>query len=677
VSVLGLAARWVHLASCLLLAGSFLMLLLAGRSDRPTARAWADWVLCWCRRLAGLVLISGIAVLAGQAAQATGRPGAALEPAVWVEVLARTRFGTIWLVRHGLLLLLATLVLLRRREDSAADWVAFRAEGSLLGAAAAAALAWAGHAAAVESWGVWAVLLAALHLLAAGVWLGALPWLCGLLQAGSREAGADARPFAVLAVRRFSALALPTMLVLVGTGLGNAWVEVEDAASLVGTRYGALVLVKSLLVAVILALAAWNRRRLLPALAGHGPTVGLPAMAGLARAVRLELALGLLVLVIVSVLSVTPPGRHESPWWPFSFRLDYESTIGLPGVRTRLLIGSQIAIAGILAAIIGGLARGGLARELRLPMVAAGLGALATGLWVGVPPLAVDAYPTTYVRTPVPYTTLSIARGLELYGQHCAVCHGVSGQGDGPGGASLPRRPADLTAPHTSQHTAGDIFWWVTHGIRGSGMPGFEAVLPAEDRWDLVNFLRALADADRARLLADVTSADPWLVAPDFAFSVGPTPARTLKEYRGRPVLLVLFTLPASRPRLDQLSHAHDTLRGLGAEVIAVPADDAAGIIGRLGAAPPKLFPVVTEGAVDIAQAYGLFRRAPTPDGLLPDPPIPPHMEFLIDRQGYIRARFLGSTGGALGLEVTALSAEIQRLNQERPIAPPPPEHVH
>jgi putative copper resistance protein D len=208
-------------------------------------------------------------------------------------------------------------------------------------------------------------------------------------------------------------------------------------------------------------------------------------------------------------------------------------------------------------------------------------------------------------------------------------------------------------------------------------MPGFEAVLPAEERWDLVNFLRALADADRARLLADVTSADPWLVAPDFAFSVGPTPARTLKEYRGRPVLLVLFTLPASRPRLDQLSHAHDTLRGLGAEVIAVPADDAAGIIGRLGAAPPKLFPVVTEGAVDIAQAYGLFRRAPTPDGLLPDPPIPPHMEFLIDRQGYIRARFLGSTGGALGLEVTALSAEIQRLNQERPIAPPPPEHVH
>jgi putative copper resistance protein D len=673
VSALGFAARWAHLASCLLLAGGFLMLLLAGRSDRPTAGAWVDWVLRWSRWLAGLVLISGIAVLAWQAAQVTGRPGAALEPVAWVEVLARTRFGTIWLARHGLLLLLAALVVLRQREDSVADWAAFRAEGALLGVTAAAALAWAGHAAAVESWGIQAVLVSALHLLAAAIWLGSLPWLWGLLGAGSQENGADARPFAVLAVRRFSALALPAMLVLVGTGLGNTWIQVEDVASLVGTRYGALVLVKSLLVVAILALAAWNRRQLLPALAGDGLTVGRPAMARLARSVRLELALGLLILAIVSVLAVTPPGRHESPWWPFSFRLDYQSTIALPGVRTRLLVGTQVAIAGILAVIAGGLVS-----RLRLPMVAAGLGGLAAGLWVALPPLAVDAYPTTYVRTPVPYTTLSIARGLELYRQHCAVCHGVSGMGDGPGGAGLPRRPADLTAPHTAEHTAGDIFWWLSHGIRGSGMPGFEAALSVEDRWDLVNFLRALAAADRARFLADVIGPElPWLVAPDFAFSVGPTPTRTLKEFRGRPVLLALFTLPASRPRLDQLAQAHDTLRGLGAELIAVPAEDATGIIRRLGATPPKLFPVVTEGAADIAQAYGLFRRAPTPDGALPDPPRPPHMEFLIDRQGYIRARSLGSEAGAVGLDAAALSREIQRLNQEKPIAPPADEHVH
>ncbi|HVQ73919.1 MAG TPA: CopD family protein [Candidatus Binatia bacterium] len=673
MSALGLVVRWLHLASCLVLAGGFLMLLLAGRSDRPTARAWAAAVLRWSRWLAGLVLVSGIASLAGQAAVATGRPGAALDPVVWVDVLARTQFGTVWLVRHGLLLLLAALVVLRQREDSAADWAAFRAESALLGAASLGALAWAGHAASVESWGLAAVLADAVHLLAAAAWLGSLPALAALLRATSREAGSDARPYAVLAVYRFSAMALPAMLVLLGTGAASTWAQVEDVPSLIGTPYGAMILLKVALATGIVVVAARSRRRLLPALSGDGPTVGRPAMAGLARAVRVELALGLLIVAVVSALSVTPPGRHESPRWPLSWRLDYASTIELPGVRTRLLIGSQVATAGLLAAVVGVLAR-----RRRGPLLGGGIAAVAVGLWVALPPLAVDAYPTTYRRTPVPYTALSIARGLELYRADCAVCHGPSGTGDGPGGAGLPRRPADLTAPHTSQHTAGDIFWWLTHGIPRSGMPGFGDAMSVEDRWDIVNFLRALSAADQARLLGEVIERDqPWLAAPDFSFSVGPTASRMLKDFRGRPVVLVLFTLPESRPRLAEIAQAYDMLRGLGAEVIAVPMDGAGEIIARLGARPPILFPVATEGAADIAQAYILFRRAPTPEGILPEPPVPPHMEFLIDRQGYIRARTIAAGAGARWPDTARLAHEIQQLNRETPSAPPPDEHVH
>src|SRR5262245_59724999 len=171
------------------------MLLLAGRSDRPTARAWADSVLRWSRWLTGLVLVSGVGALAWQAALVTGRPGAALDAAVWVDVLARTRFGTVWLVRHGLSVLLTALVLLRQREASAADWAAFGAQGAVLGAAAVSALAWSGHAASVEAWGVASVLVDVVHLLAAAVWLGALPALAALLRAGAGERGADARPY--------------------------------------------------------------------------------------------------------------------------------------------------------------------------------------------------------------------------------------------------------------------------------------------------------------------------------------------------------------------------------------------------------------------------------------------------------------------------------------------------
>jgi putative copper export protein/mono/diheme cytochrome c family protein/peroxiredoxin len=672
VSALGFCARWLHLASALLLAGAFLMLLLAGPSDRPTARAWEGGVLRWARWLAGLVLLSGLGVLAWQAAQVTGHPGAALSPAAWVEVLARTHFGTIWLGRHGLLLLLAALVLLRPREESTVDWAALRAESALLGGAAVAMLAWAGHAAVVESWGVAAVLVDAVHVLAAAMWLGALPPLALLLRAASREPGADARPYAVLAARRFSRLALPAMLVLVATGAGSAWAQVESVPALIGTRYGMLVLLKVLLAMAVLALAGWNRRRL-TLLAGDAATTGRPAMARLAAGVGAELALGLVILGVVSALYTTPPGRHESPWWPVSFRLDWDYAIGLPGGKTRLLLGSQIAVIGLLAA-----AGGCLARRQRVPLLAAGAGALALGLWVAVPPMSVDAYPTTYLRTPVPYTALSITRGLELYGIHCSACHGRSGMGDGPAAPNLPRPPADLTAPHTAQHTAGDIFWWLTHGIPGSGMPGFGDTLSVEDRWDLINFVRALSAADEARSLSPVIEPErPWLAAPDFSFAVGPVPARTLKDHRGRPVLLVLFTLPDSRPRIAQLAEAYDSLRGLGAEVIAVPMEDASGIIGRLGASPSILFPVATEGAGEIAAAYALFRRAMTPDGVLPEPPMPRHLEFLIDRQGYIRSRLLAWQPPAEWPAIDTLSAEIQRLNQEKPAAPAPEEHVH
>src|SRR5206468_93191 len=142
---------------------------------------------------------------------AGGRPG----PAMWRRLILESRFGTVWLVRHALLVLLAALVLFREdEEESALDWTAWRLQAWALGAVALAAMAWAGHAVAMESVGAGAVLANAAHLVAAGFWLGALLPLALLLRAASREAGADARPYAVLAVRRFSTVALGAMLLI-------------------------------------------------------------------------------------------------------------------------------------------------------------------------------------------------------------------------------------------------------------------------------------------------------------------------------------------------------------------------------------------------------------------------------------------------------------------------------
>ena len=655
---LGLAVRWLHLASSILLVGAAAMIVIAGRSDRPTAQRWEARVLAWARWCAIVALLSGIVVVGTQTALFEGRASAAVEPRAIARVLVDTQFGRVWIVRAGFLLLLAAFLSVLLSVTRPADWRASRGEAVLLGVAALLPLAAAGHAAAIEPDTVRTIALDALHTLGAGLWVGALLPLALLLKTASSEDGADARPHAVLAARRFSRLALGIVLVLVATGTWLAVTHVGNVAGLVGTSYGRLLLTKLVLLLVALGFAALNRSVLLARLGSDGPTVGRPAMCRLARFVTVEAGLALAILVIVAAMNVTPPARHEAPVWPFTIRLSLSALEGRAADATRALIGSQIAVIGLIA-LIAGLAM----RAWRLPLAAVALAAIGAGVGLALPPLSIDAYPTTYLRPSVPYQASAITAGAALYQSHCAGCHGPRGAGDGPAGRTLPRSPADLRAPHTAQHTAGDLFWWISHGIPGSGMPGFGSQLTEDQRWELINFLRALSAGYGARGMGATIERDRrWLVAPDFSFAVGPTPPRALKDYRGRTVLVVFYSLPGSRPRMNQLAGREGTLAILGVEVIAVPIDADPDAIRRLGPEPRVLFPVVTEGAETIVAAYRLFALAP-------------HVELLVDRQGYVRA-ITRSSGEALDFD--ALVAQVQQLNEEKiTVEAAPEEHVH
>lgn len=660
LDALGFSARWSHLVLTLAVVGAFAVLLVTGRSDRTTVQAWEARVVRGARGLIVLALISGVVLLAYQAAHLSGRAAAALDARTVTRVLLDTQAGHGWLARQGLLLLLLAFVGFRGDLSRREDWLAGRGQALLLGAAALGFVAVGGHAAAAQPDALRAIAVDVVHLLATGIWVGGLLPLALLLRKASGEAGADARPYAVLAARRFSRLALGAVIALVLSGIWNAVVQVGSVAGLVGTPYGRLLLVKLGLLVPILALALVNRRRLLPQLAGDAAAVGRPAMRRLAGFVLAEATLAVLVVGVVAALGMTPPARHQPTDWPFSFRLSFTALESARELRWRALLGSQIMVLGAAAGLASLVLR---SRRGRLLAGAGILVALGSGL--GLPPLALDAYPTTYVRPPVPYQAASIADGARLYHAHCAGCHGPSGAGDGPDAtATLPRRPADLRAPHVAHHTAGDLYWWVTNGIPRSGMPGFAARLPETARWDLVNFVRALGAASRARALApSIETGRPWLIAPDFSFAVGPTPLRTLREYRDRRiVLLVLYTLPASRLRMTQLASDANMLGLLGVEVIAVPRDAAPDAIRQLGAEARVLFPVVTAGARPIVAAYGLFARTS-------------HAEFLIDRGGYIRG--IWASEPVTLRELNPLLAEVQELNQEKVAAPPADEHVH
>src|SRR5262245_60277949 len=327
---LGLMARWVHLASSIFLVGGAVMIVMAGQSGRPTPRRWDRRRLAVTRALAGVALASGLVVVSVQTALFEGRPGAALDLAAIARVVVETQAGHVWLVRFGLLVVLAVFLLVRLTVDERVDWRAARGQGALLGAAALVPIAAADHAAAVEPGTARAIALDALHVLAAGVWVGGLLPLALLLRAAWTIEGADGRPYAVLAARCFSRAALACVAILAVTGALLAAVHVGSVAGLVGTRYGRLLLAKLLLLALALLLALVNRSVLLARLGGDGATIGRPAMRRLSGFVVVEAGLTLAILGAVAALGATPPAPHHAPGRPFAIRLSTAALEGAP-----------------------------------------------------------------------------------------------------------------------------------------------------------------------------------------------------------------------------------------------------------------------------------------------------------------------------------------------------------
>ena len=93
------------------------------------------------------------------------------------------------------------------------------------------------------------------------------------------------------------------------------------------------------------------------------------------------------------------------------------------------------------------------------------------------------------VQNPVPATPESIARGEYLYQINCLVCHGAEGLGDGPVGVILETAPVDLNDAYTQDQADGQIFFTITRGR--VTMPYYRDALSHEERWHVVNYIRA------------------------------------------------------------------------------------------------------------------------------------------------------------------------------------------
>ncbi|MBM3641206.1 MAG: c-type cytochrome, partial [Alphaproteobacteria bacterium] len=318
-------------------------------------------------------------------------------------------------------------------------------------------------------------------------------------------------------------------------------------------------------------------------------------------------------------------------YWPLPFRLSYIATWGQnPAMFSPIWWwGIAAVVLAIIAALIWWTPR---ARQYRLYATPAISAAALISLAVS---LATEAYTDTYNDPTQDYTAESVARGLAHFKENCTGCHGAQGEGNGPLAKDLknlkglPVQPADLTAPHVGTHTIGDIFHWLTNGGQSGVMPAFNEQLDVDDRWDVINFLLMMSYSNRARFM----SAQPmiqWLIAPDFALIDPNDSATSLFKLRGVPTL-ISFARCGSLPgdpnaRAASVKSAHDAAKAAGANHVTVY--DAACPQEAKGREP--VHPKAVEAA------YSVINRYPNE---MPSEEIE-EAHFLVDRSGYIRARF-------------------------------------
>ncbi len=584
------AVRAVAVAGLLSASGSLLFLAGRGRSsvERGIRRiAWASLGVAAVGLIVWVVLES--ATLAGADQAFAALP----------TVLSSTEFGHLagW---QALALAVAAASLARRF-------------GRL--AAAAAGVAVALEAGRLHGWAMrpgLTVLLVSetLHLLAAGVWTGGLlPLLIVVRRAPLDEA--------IAASRRFSRVATVAVLVLAATAFWQGWVLSGGWPGLAGTAFGWMELVKFALFMALLACAGFNRFRFTPALTGADPA---HARRALGRSIAVETAVGLMVVFAATVLTSLPPGMHIQAVWPFPMRPSLAIVDADPGFRRE--------VADAVLATLGALALIGLGVVVRWIRWIAWLAA-AVIAWFALPHfdlLFVEAYPTSFYRSPTGFAATSIADGAALYPQHCASCHGAEGRGDGPAAKGLRIPPADLTQEHLWAHSDGELFWWLSHGIVSAegevAMPGFSGTLSDDQIWHLIDYVRA----NNAGIAQRTTGAwTPPVQAPGLNATCAGGRTLTLAALRGR-VVRVVFGPGAPSP---------------------LPADaKAATIVLPEGASAPEGACVASDPAV--ARAYAIVT------GLPAGPPA--GTEILIDANGWLRAVLGPSDEGDVAAEVKRLA---------------------
>ncbi|KPB13436.1 cytochrome c/FTR1 family iron permease [Pseudomonas amygdali] len=142
-----------------------------------------------------------------------------------------------------------------------------------------------------------------------------------------------------------------------------------------------------------------------------------------------------------------------------------------------------------------------------------------------------------YEVSQAPAITPDPARGAPLYAQHCSVCHGDSGAGDGPAGIGLEPPPSNLRdTARLDRLSLYDLYNATGLGIAGTDMPAFADQLDDRQRWDIATYIASFSAQPVANPAKTFNIADLARQTPaEVQAAEGPDASATFRVQRAQP----------------------------------------------------------------------------------------------------------------------------------------------
>jgi cbb3-type cytochrome oxidase cytochrome c subunit len=115
----------------------------------------------------------------------------------------------------------------------------------------------------------------------------------------------------------------------------------------------------------------------------------------------------------------------------------------------------------------------------------------------------------------LPITEGNLLRGKEVFLQRCVACHGLKGDGKGPGASFLSPPPADFTSKDDAccggDTGPGDFYFRVLRGWTGTGMENFGERLSVDDIWRVVMFIKTIPNGTlKDGVIPEPSQYIPW-----------------------------------------------------------------------------------------------------------------------------------------------------------------------